>query len=265
MKLHFLAICSLLSFLASCTSDDSFKERVGRALSEDPSLLSSTIENNPQMFVMSLQEIVATARVRHEEQEKIKREQEVESYLRRPLNPRRLANDVFRGNPNAPVTIVQYVDFECGFCARGQKVMKRLENRYGDQIRFQIRHMPSENNQVAMPAALAFEALKKQNGELAFQWYDKVFKEQSKLIRGEKFLYEQARLLGANMEQLQLDMQDEELQKRVNEDILEAEAFGFKGAPGYLVGGVPVRGAYPEETFIRLIEELGRRTRLGAR
>ncbi len=264
-NLYFLLVCSSLFFLASCTSENSFKERVGRAFKEDPSLLSLVAQKAPEKFVMSLQEPLATVHALRAQETLEKREAEIAHYLRRPLQARQLSSDIFRGNPDAALTIVQYIDFQCSFCAHGQVVMERLRRRYGNHVRFLIRHMPAVDHPYAMPAALTFEALKRQGADKAFDWHDQVFEQQEGLKRGHQFLISQARLVGANVSRLKEDINDPELHERIRADIAEAERFGFQGAPGYLVGGVPVRGAYPEEVFIRLIEEVSRQARLGAR
>lgn len=260
-----LAVCSLMAlFVTACTSEESFKQRVGRALNEDPSILSNSIEKNPEAYVLALQSVVAHANMQARKEREERREQEIAHYLKRPLNPRRLVNDVYRGNANAPLTIVQYIDFECAYCARGQKIMERIESRYPKKVRFLVRHMPSSSNLNAIKGAVYFEALKRQGKELAFDWHDNVFS-RTQDRRSEDFYRREARLVGADMGRLAKDVSDRAIYEKVNGDIQEASRFGFKGTPGYIVGGVPVRGAYPEETFIRLIEEWGRQARLGIR
>lgn len=260
-----LFACSLMALLVTaCTSENSFKQRVGRALNEDPSILSNSIEKNPEAYILALQSVVAQANIRARKEREERREQEIAHYFKRPLNPRRLTDDVYRGNANAPLTIVQYIDFECTFCARGQKIMERLENRYPKQVRFLVRHMPSSTNANAIKGAVYFEALKRQGKGVAFEWHDNVFNKQ-RLDQSEAFYRHEAILVGADMQRLNRDLADAAIMEKVNGDIMEAHRFGFKGTPGYVVGGVPVRGAYPEETFVRLIEEWGRQARLGIR
>lgn len=260
-----LVVCSLMAlFVTSCTSEESFKQRVGRALKEDPSILSNSIEKNPEVYISALQSVVAEANIQARKSREERREREIAHYLKRPLNPRRLTNDIYRGNADAPLTIVQYIDFECAFSARGQKIMERLESRYPKKVRFLVRHMPSSSNVNAIKGAVYFEALKRQGKSVAFQWHDNVFKRQQ-IGHSEQFYRHEAKLVGADMKRLKHDLGDAELIKKVNNDIMEAHHFGFTGTPGYVVGGIPVRGAYPEETFISLIEEWGRQARLGIR
>lgn len=256
---------AIMCFVTACTSEKSFKQRVGRALQEDPSILTRAMEENPEVFYLAVQTSVAYANTQRQKQIEEYRKKEIDHYLKRPLNPRYLSNDVYRGNPDAPITIVQYIDFDCGYCRRGQVVMDRLEQTYQNQIRFLIRHLPSSDKEHSLLAAKFFEALKRQDGNLAYRWYDQVMSKQGSMALEASLFKHEAKVLGANMNRLYLDVERADILQKIVDDSAEARRFGFRGTPGYVVGGVPINGAYPQETFVRLIEELSRQERLGVR
>src|SRR5690606_10076545 len=76
--------------------------------------------------------------------------------LDRPVDPER---DHIRGRVDAPLTLVEYADFECPFCARATGVMRELQDRFGCELRYVFRHLPlSDVHGHAELAALAAEA-----------------------------------------------------------------------------------------------------------
>src|SRR5690606_12465907 len=108
----------------------------------------------------------------------------------------------------------------------------------------------------AMPASQYFEAIRLQDEEKAWKFHDAIYENQRKLQNGESFLKSLAKDLKVDMKKLEKDVKSEAVQKRINEDMEEAAKFGFQGTPGFLLNGIPVKGAYPTSHFDNLIEEL---------
>src|SRR5690606_4951335 len=121
--------------VTACNSNESFEQQLARVLKEDPSILSKSIENNPTEYVLALQSILM--KVRQEEREKLKANQqnEIKYYLSNPLKPRLTENDLYEGDETATLTIVQYINYNCQFCAQGNLTMQRLRQRYGQRVR----------------------------------------------------------------------------------------------------------------------------------
>ena len=175
-----------------------------------------------------------------------------------PLEPKIRDDESIRGRKDAPLTLVEYSDFECPFCARGYNTVMELLKKYGTNIRFVYKHLPLSFHKQAMVASKYYEALRLQNAELAFKFHDEIYKNQSKLKTGEKFLKAAAKKLGANMAKLDKDVKSEAIAKRIEEDLQEAASFGMQGTPGF-VNGIPVKGAYPTSHFIGIVDELKKR------
>ena len=110
-----------------------------------------------------------------------------------------------------------------------------------------------------MIASQYYEAIRIQNAEKAWQFHDAIYKDQRRLQNGEKFLKEIASKLKVDMKKLAKDVNSEEVTKRIEADMAEASKFGFQGTPGFLLNGIPVKGAYPTAHFDSLIEELKKR------
>ena len=93
-----------------------------------------------------------------------------------PLEPKIRDDESIRGNKNAPLTLVEYSDFECPFCARGYNTVMELLKKYGTNIRFVYKHLPLSFHKQAMVASKYYEALRLQNPELAFKFHDEIYK-----------------------------------------------------------------------------------------
>ena len=113
-----------------------------------------------------------------------------------------------------------------------------------------------------MASSQYYEALRLQNPEFAFKFHDELYKNQSKIKSGEKFFKSVAKKIGANMAKLQKDVKSKAVQERIDADLKEAAKFGMQGTPGFILNGVPVKGAYPTSHFVGIVEELKKREKL---
>ncbi|MBI4050989.1 MAG: thioredoxin domain-containing protein [Elusimicrobia bacterium] len=179
---------------------------------------------------------------------------EVDEAIKNPKKPKITGSTRIRGDKNAKYTLVEYSDFQCPYCSRGFQVVEELRKKYGKEIRFIYKHLPLDMHPQAMPAAQYLEAAGKQSPEKAWQFHDILFSNQGKL--GEPFFKETAQQLGLNVEKLEKDAKSPEVKAMIETDIQEANSFGFTGTPGFLLNGVPLRGAYPVEHFDSIIQKI---------
>ena len=107
----------------------------------------------------------------------------------------------------------------------------------------------------ALPAAKWFEAVAIQSPEKSWLFHDTMFKNQSSL--GEDFYKKTVKGLGLDVEKAAKDAQSQAVADKIEADTKEAKEFGFTGTPGFLINGVPLRGAYPPEEFDKIIKRLG--------
>ena len=156
-----------------------------------------------------------------------------------------------KGPDNAAVTIVEFSDFECPFCAKVVPTMKKIEETYKDRVRIVWKHLPLSIHEDARGAALAAEVARKQ-GKF-WEFHDRLFANQDKL-RPED-LKAHAKDLELDMARFEADMQKAEEKRRIDADVAEAKRLGLSGTPGFFVNGRFVYGAQPYETFAKLIDE----------
>lgn len=158
------------------------------------------------------------------------------------------------GNPAAPVTIVEFTDFQCPYCSRGAATVKQLMSKYEGKIRLVVRHFPLPSHKAAMPAALYFEAIALQSPEAAWKFYDEIFADQSKLVGGEDYLKKVAESLGLDKDRLEKDLGNEQIKARIASDMKDFETSRFDGVPVFVINGTVLVGAQPVEVFTEVIE-----------
>ena len=205
------------------------------------------IRDNPVEVMTALQEGAAAAREQMAERREEETRREFDGYFENPLEPELGPDRAARGPSDAPLTLVEYSDFECPFCKRGLDTVNELREKYGDKLRFVYKHLPLDFHDNAMIAAQYFEAIALQDGAKAYRFHDLLFAEQARLRRGEPFLKEIAGKAGADMKKLAADLNSEAVLGRIERDKEEAARFGIRGTPGFLLNGVLVKGAYPAD------------------
>lgn len=169
--------------------------------------------------------------------------------LDRPVEPGR---DHIRGPVDAPLTLVEYADFECPFCARATGVAREVREHFGDDLRYVLRHLPLPDvHPYAESAAVAAEAAGAQGR--FWEMHDVLFAHQDELETEDLVGY--AGDLGLDVERFLRDLDDERHARRVREDVAGAEASGARGTPTFFVGTRRHVGAYDARTLIRALDE----------
>ncbi len=169
--------------------------------------------------------------------------------LDRPVDPER---DHIRGPVNAPLTLVEYADFECPFCARTTGVARELREHFGDDLRYVFRHLPLPDvHPHAESAAVAAEAAGAQGR--FWDMHDMLFTHQNALETQDVIGY--AGDLGLDVEQFVRDLDDERHAQRVREDITSAEASGARGTPTFYIGTRRHVGPFDARTLTRTLDE----------
>ena len=232
---------------------------MSKVLKEDPKILTEAIEKHPAEFITALQNAAKNAQEAMGKQREEEEKKKLEESFDKPLQAEIRKDESIRGAKDGAITLVEYSDFECPFCSRGFETVMQLMDKYPGKIRFIYKHLPLSFHEQAMPAAQYYEAVRLQDEKKAFAFHDEIFKNQAKLKNGKAFLDATAKKVGADMARLKKDVESEAVKNRIEADIKEAGSFGMQGTPGFLLNGVPVRGAYPAEYFVSLIDELQKR------
>jgi len=256
---RFAFVIGALVMAASCTTS---KEDLKKILKENPDIVTESIKANPGKYIEALNEAVKSAQEGEGKKREEEEKKQLENAFNNPLQAEIRPDENFRGPKDAPITLIEYSDFECPFCSRGFNTVMELMQKYEGKIRFAYKHLPLSFHPQAMPASQYYEAIRLQSPEKAWKFHDAIYKNQRKLQNGEAFLKAEAKALGVDMNKLAKDVKSEAVQARIDADMAEAAKFGFQGTPGFLLNGVPVKGAYPTSHFDGLIEELKKRGKI---
>jgi protein-disulfide isomerase len=157
------------------------------------------------------------------------------------------------GPSNAPVTIVEFIDYECPFCRRVEGTREQLRKKYPEQLRFVIRHNPLPFHARALPAArLAIEAFK-EKGSTGF------WSMHRRLLASEQL--DDASLLAlAKAENLDPTRAKRAIEKPVYTEVLDEDSalatdVRASGTPHFFINGVRLSGAQPQQSFERVIDD----------
>ena len=156
-----------------------------------------------------------------------------------------------RGPTAAPVTIVEFADFQCPYCRNATATIKRLEEQYGDQIRLVFRHFPLPMHKDAPKAAEAAECAKEQ-GQF-WRFHDKLFEGQAALEIPN--LKKRAGELGLNAVQFETCLDSGKGAVNWQRDRDEGQRYGVSATPTFFINGRLVAGALPYAAFSEIIEE----------
>jgi diadenylate cyclase len=162
------------------------------------------------------------------------------------------ARDHVRGPTDAPVTLVQYGDYECPYCGQAHPALKELQERAGERVRFIFRHFPLDSvHPRARRAALAAEAAAAQGR--FWEMHDLLYEAQGKL--GEEDLMRYAAELGLDLQRFEEDLANDHHAWRIEEDRLGGSRAGVEGTPAFFVNGVRYTDPIDLDGLLAAVEE----------
>lgn len=147
------------------------------------------------------------------------------------------------GNPNAPITVVEYSDFECPYCARSAPDVKALQAKYPDKVRVVYKHFPLNFHKSARPSAIASVAAQEQ-GKF-WEYHDVLFAATGKrqLSGSDEDLAKYAAEAGLDVDKFKADMaaNKDAYGKRVDADYKEGANVTVRGTPTVYINGKKVQ------------------------
>jgi protein-disulfide isomerase len=170
------------------------------------------------------------------------------------------ARDHVRGPANAPVTVVEYADFECPYCGQAEPAVRELLREFGD-VRYVWRHLPLTD--VHPHAQLAAEASEAAAAQGAFwEMRDLLLDHQGALSTRD--LLEYAGSLGLDTERFFSDLRSHAGAERVRQDTDSADLSGVTGTPTFFVNGKRHYGAYDIETLTKAVKLAAARVKISS-
>ncbi len=168
-----------------------------------------------------------------------------------------------RGDPRAPVTIVEFADFQCPYCSRAANTVEQILEKYGDDVKHVFRHFPLRTHRWARSAAIAAHCAGQQNPAAFWILHDQYYQNQKQLNPGNLLAKSKEYLAGSSIDLTLWSRcsQDEHSSgykaaaAAVDADVALGQKLGVSGTPSFFINGELLRGAKPITAFEPLIEK----------
>ena len=160
------------------------------------------------------------------------------------------AQDHTEGSEDAPLTLVEYGDFQCPTCRQAYLIVKHVQKHFGERLRFVYRHYPLEQHAMAEPAAEAAEYAATQ--DKFWEMYRALYENQAQLSTD--FLAALAGELGLNETALERAIDRGEFSERIQADVESGDKSGVAGTPTFFLNGKQYEGSLGAQVMIRALE-----------
>jgi protein-disulfide isomerase len=149
--------------------------------------------------------------------------------------------DHIQGPANAPVTLMEYGDYQCPYCGEAYSIVKQLQQKFDNNLRFVFRNFPLA--QIHAHAEVAAEAAEAAGAQNKFwEMHDYLYEHQEKLAA--PLLIAAAKRLGLDVERFNDDLNRHAYAERVREDFLSGVRAGVNGTPTFFINGVRHDGSW---------------------
>jgi protein-disulfide isomerase len=204
--------------------------------------------------------LIQALQAQHDEQgkaellDKLRKDQPITVMLSAPRIQVKSAGHPELGSKDAPVTIVEFSDFQCPFCGRAEPALKQVHEKYGDKVRLVYMDFPLGMHEHAIDAASAGRCAGEQGKFWPF--HDAMFADQAKLAPAD--LKADAKKLGLDTAKFDACFDKGKYKPEIEADLAQGRSLGIDGTPAFYINGRPMNGAQPFEKFQSTIdEELG--------
>lgn len=235
-----LAVAALLALGASTALAEPFS---AEKKAEIDAMIRAYILDNPEVIVEAMQVL---------EQRRTQAQAASDAALVARLGDR-LTNDGYSyvgGDPDGDVTMVEFLDYRCGYCKQAHEGVKALLAS-DPKVRFVIKEFPILGPQSTFASRAALASLK-QGGDLYLAFSDALMEFQGEL--GEPVVFGLATEVGLDVARLRADMDDPAIAESINKTYALAREMGVNGTPAFVIGDQIVRGFVPYDTLREMVE-----------
>lgn len=162
----------------------------------------------------------------------------------------------FRGDPNSPVTLMEFGDYQCPYCGQAYFQVERVLTHFGNKLRFEFRNFPLAS--VHPYAVMAAEAAEAAGAQGKFwDMHDALYEHQSAL--SPDMVVQLARQLGLDLDRFVNDVNGNAYVQRIRGDLQDGLRAGVNGTPSFFINGRKYDGSFDASSLIRAIEAAGLR------
>lgn len=180
----------------------------------------------------------------------------IEVFVKKPRRPSfdvEVGTSPALGPGTAKVTIVEFSDFQCPYCAQASEVVHSIKKKYGNKVRVVFKQYPLPFHKDAKKAANAALCANEQSTDKFWKLHDIMFKDQAKLSVAD--LKKSAGSIGLKAEEFNNCLDSDKYAAQIEADINQGQNLGVKSTPTFFVNGMLVSGAQPLEVFSEIIDE----------
>jgi protein-disulfide isomerase len=164
----------------------------------------------------------------------------------------------YYGNAESPVTVTEFVDFQCEACYAYYPGVKEVKEEYKDRVQFRVRNFPIvSGHQFAMQAARSAEAAARQ-GKF-WEMHDKIFEGQKiweRTQNPQSYFDQYAEEIGLDMEKYNSDRESGDVAAVINKDLADVKEIGGSGTPTFAINGEKVENPGPSvEALSKMIDD----------
>ncbi len=181
----------------------------------------------------------------------------VELYLKRPRAAPiefKTEGDPMWGNADAPITIIEYADFQCYYCGKAKPTLAELKKTYGKKLRIIYKHYPLPGHAEARPAAEASMCVNEQGSDKFWKFHDALYDNQKAWTKDD--FKEFAKKAGvSDMKKFEECYDGKKYAEHINTTMAEAQKLGVNSTPSFFVNSHLVQGAQDVGEFREIIDE----------
>jgi protein-disulfide isomerase len=164
--------------------------------------------------------------------------------------PVSISRDHIQGPDNAPVTLVEYGDYECPYCGQAYPIIKKVQDNFGSNLRFVFRNFTL--TQVHPHAQRAAEAAEEAGSQNKFwKMHDYLYEHQQAL--DDNHLEKYAKIIGLDLETFDEDMDNHVHIPKIREDFLSGIQSGVNGTPSFYINGTRYDGSWDFDSLIQIL------------
>jgi len=161
--------------------------------------------------------------------------------------------DHFRGNLEAPITLLEYGDYECPDCFHAAPIVNELRRDFGDRLRFVFQHFP--NSTIHPHASVAAQGAEAAGAQGKFwEMHDVLYKHQKDLIDHDITHF--ALMIGIEPYRFEAEISSQRYAPRVAEDYQSGVSSGVKGTPTFFINGLRYRGTAEKDAMAQSIQQV---------
>jgi protein-disulfide isomerase len=157
-----------------------------------------------------------------------------------------------KGPADAPVTIVEFSDFQCGFCLRANSTVDQVMQKYQGKVRLVFKHYPLVELHKDAPFGHRAALAANEQGKF-WEMHDRLFANQRGMSRQDILAH--AGAIGVDMTRFLADLDGPKMQAILDRDLGEGRKVGVEGTPTFFINGIPVVGSQPLDVFVKVIDK----------